>query len=51
MVERGIRSNRSWADGDVVLDPPDHARMRDWLGFAGIAAPDVPMIQRELQCS
>ena len=35
--------------GDVVLDPPEHARMRDWLGFAGIEAPDVPMIQREQQ--
>jgi hypothetical protein len=35
--------------GDVVLDPPEQARMRDWLGFAGIAAPDVPMIQREQQ--
>ena len=35
--------------GDVVLDPPEHARMRDWLGFAGIAPPDVPMIQREQQ--
>jgi hypothetical protein len=23
--------------------------MRDWLGFAGIAPPDVPMIQRERQ--
>ena len=35
--------------GDVVLDPLEHARTRDWLGFAGIAAPDVPMIQREQQ--
>jgi len=35
--------------GDVVLDPPEQARMRDWLGFAGIAAPEVPMIQREQQ--
>jgi hypothetical protein len=35
--------------GDVVLDPPEQARMRDWLGFAGIAPPDVPMIQRERQ--
>ena len=35
--------------GDVVLDPPEQARMRDWLGFAGIAPPDVPMIQREQQ--
>jgi hypothetical protein len=35
--------------GDVVLDPPEQARMRDWFGFAGIAPPDVPMIQREQQ--
>jgi hypothetical protein len=35
--------------GDVVLDPPEQARMRNWLGFAGIAPPDVPMIQREQQ--
>lgn len=35
--------------GDVVIDPPEHARMRDWLGFAGIAPPAVPMIQREQQ--
>ena len=35
--------------GDVVLDPPEQARMRDWLGFAGVAPPDVPMIQREQQ--
>ena len=35
--------------GDVVLDPPEQARMRDWLGFAGIGPPDVPMIQREQQ--
>jgi hypothetical protein len=35
--------------GDVVLDPPELAVMRDWRGFAGIAAPDVPMIQREQQ--
>ena len=35
--------------GDVVLDPPEQARMRDWLGFAGIPAPGVPMIQREQQ--
>lgn len=35
--------------GDVVLDPPEQARMRDWLGFAGIASPVVPIIQREQQ--
>ena len=35
--------------GDVVLDPLEQAKMRDWLGFAGIPAPSVPMIQREQQ--
>ena len=35
--------------GDVVLDPLEQAHMRDWLGFAGISPPAVPMIQREQQ--
>ncbi|MEO7144904.1 MAG: nucleotidyl transferase AbiEii/AbiGii toxin family protein [Bryobacteraceae bacterium] len=35
--------------GDVVLDPLEQAHMRDWLGFAGIPPPAVPMIQREQQ--
>jgi len=35
--------------GDVVLDPLEQAKMRDWLGFAGISPPSVPMIQREQQ--
>jgi Nucleotidyl transferase AbiEii toxin, Type IV TA system len=35
--------------GDVVLDPLEQANMRDWLGFAGISPPAVPMIQREQQ--
>ena len=35
--------------GDVVLDPPELARVRDWLGFAGITPPQVPMIQSEQQ--
>ncbi len=35
--------------GDVVLNPVEQARMRDWLGFAGIGPPTVPMIQREQQ--
>ena len=35
--------------GDVVLDPQEQAKMRDWLGFAGILPPSVPMIQREQQ--
>jgi hypothetical protein len=33
--------------GDVVFDPLEQAHMRDWLGFAGILPPAVPMIQRE----
>jgi len=33
--------------GYVVLDPPEQARVRDWLGFAGITPPQVPMIQSE----
>jgi hypothetical protein len=35
--------------GDVVLDPLEQAKTRDWLGFAGISPPSVPMIQREQQ--
>ncbi len=35
--------------GDVIIDPTEKATMRDWLGFAGIAPPEVPMIQREQQ--
>lgn len=35
--------------GDVVVDPLEQAEMRDWLGFAGIPAPAVSMIQREQQ--
>ena len=35
--------------GDAVLDPLEQAHMRDWLGFAGIVPPAVPMIQREQQ--
>jgi hypothetical protein len=35
--------------GDVVLDPLEQAHVRDWLGFAGISPPAVPMIQREQQ--
>ena len=35
--------------GDVIVDPVEFVRTRDWLGFAGVAAPDVPMIQREQQ--
>jgi len=35
--------------GDVVLDPLEEAKMRDWLGFAGISPPSVPMIHRDQQ--
>ncbi|MCC6264302.1 MAG: nucleotidyl transferase AbiEii/AbiGii toxin family protein [Bryobacterales bacterium] len=35
--------------GDVVVDPVEFVRTRDWLGFAGVAAPNVPMIQRDQQ--
>jgi hypothetical protein len=35
--------------GDVVLEPLEQAQMRDWLGFAGISSPSVPMIRREQQ--
>jgi len=35
--------------GDIVLDPLEQAQLPDWLGFAGILPPTVPMIQREQQ--
>ena len=35
--------------GDVVLDPLEHIKTRDWFGFAGIAPVSVPTIQREQQ--
>jgi hypothetical protein len=35
--------------GDVIVDPVEFLRTRDWLGFAGVAPPEVPMIQREQQ--
>ncbi len=35
--------------GDVIIDPVEFVRTRDWLGFAGVAPHDVPMIQREQQ--
>jgi hypothetical protein len=31
--------------GDVTVVPVEFVRARDWLGFAAIVAPDVPMIQ------
>ena len=35
--------------GDIIIEPTDMARTRDWLGFAGVDAPSVPMIHREQQ--
>jgi hypothetical protein len=35
--------------GDVVLDPLETIRTRDWFAFAGILPPSVPMIPREQQ--
>lgn len=35
--------------GDVIVEPVEFLRTRDWLGFAGVAPPDVPVIQREQQ--
>lgn len=37
------------AAGDLWLEPHDLAPMTDWLGFAGIGAPKVPVISREQQ--
>jgi hypothetical protein len=34
---------------DIVIDPPEIAQTHNWLGFADIEAPGVPMIQREQQ--
>lgn len=35
--------------GDVVLDPLEQIKTRDWFGFAEIPPVSVPMIQREQQ--
>lgn len=35
--------------GDVIVDPPDTVPTRDWLGFAGLGAPFIPVIQSEQQ--
>lgn len=35
--------------GDVIVDPVEFVRTRDWLAFAGVAPPDVSMIQSEQQ--
>ena len=35
--------------GDIIVDPTEIAQTHNWLGFAGIEPPHVPMIQREQQ--
>ncbi|MGJ5816923.1 nucleotidyl transferase AbiEii/AbiGii toxin family protein [Paludibaculum fermentans] len=35
--------------GDIIVEPLEFVRTRDWLAFAGVPPPDVPMIQREQQ--
>lgn len=35
--------------GDIIVEPTDMAETRDWLGFAGLDAPRIPMIQSEQQ--
>ncbi len=35
--------------GDIILDPPDEIQTPDWLGFAQISPPIVPIIQKEQQ--
>ena len=35
--------------GDDLLEPVDRVEGRDWLGFAGIAAPMIPCISKEQQ--
>jgi predicted nucleotidyltransferase component of viral defense system len=37
------------AAGDLWLEPHELASTTDWLGFAGIGAPKVPVISREQQ--
>jgi hypothetical protein len=37
--------------GDVLMDPLEIRRCRDWLGFAGIEASEVAMIPREQQAA
>jgi hypothetical protein len=37
------------AAGDLWLEPHELAQTTDWLGFAGISAPGVPVISREQQ--
>ncbi|MBA3976491.1 MAG: hypothetical protein C0504_19975 [Candidatus Solibacter sp.] len=35
--------------GDIIVEPTDMAETRDWLGFAGLDAPRIPMMQSEQQ--
>jgi hypothetical protein len=35
--------------GDIVMMPPRTVRVRDWLDFAGIPAPEIRLIPREQQ--
>jgi hypothetical protein len=35
--------------GDAVLEPLESITTRNWLGFAGIAPPEVPMVSKEQQ--
>jgi len=35
--------------GDIVMKPPRTVRVRDWLDFAGIPAPEIHLIPREQQ--
>lgn len=35
--------------GDVIVNPPDTVPTRDWLGFAGLGAPLIPVIQSDQQ--
>ncbi len=35
--------------GDMVIHPLETVETRDWLGFAGIESPQVPLIPREQQ--
>ena len=44
-----IRFNIDLAYGDVWLESGDVLETRDWLGFAGIRPPRIPVITREQQ--
>jgi predicted nucleotidyltransferase component of viral defense system len=44
-----VRFSIDVAAGDLWLKPHDLALTTDWLGFAGISAPKIPVISREQQ--